>query len=164
MRLWAVACRRGPGTDAPPRATDGRRAGLTSPFAESRVPPVNRANLIGDPRGGEFDYPLWFAAATFGIPADGEYGDSPRAPLRLPGRNQTDLAVSKNFYFSSTGRIQFRADMINAFNHTQFTTVNADSSGASAGATTRAYTNSPVGTITGVRAPREIQLSLKLYW
>ncbi len=124
----------------------------------------NRANLIGDPRGGEFDYPVWFDAAAFGIPADGEYGDSPRAPLRLPGRNQTDLALSKNFYFSSTGRIQFRADMINAFNHTQFTTVNADCSGAPAGAATCAYTNSPVGTITGVRAPREIQLSLKLYW
>ena len=60
----------------------------------------NRANLIGDPRGGEFDYPVWFDAAAFGIPADGEYGDSPRAPLRLPGRNQTDLALSKNFYFS----------------------------------------------------------------
>jgi hypothetical protein len=54
--------------------------------------------------------------------------------------------------------------MINAFNHTQFTTVNADCSGAPAAATTCAYANSPVGTITGVRAPREVQLSLKLYW
>ena len=42
--------------------------------------------------------------------------------LRLPGRNQTDLALSKNFYPMSK-RLQFRADFINAFNHTQWTTV-----------------------------------------
>ena len=95
-------------------------------------------------------------------PADGTYGDSPRAPFRLPGRNQTDLALSKNFY-SDDRRIQFRADFINAFNHTQFTTVNADCSGAPAAATTCASANSTFGQITG-RAPREIQLSLKLYW
>jgi len=124
----------------------------------------NRADVIGDPQTGESDYPIWFNPAAFGIPADGQYGNSPRAPLRLPGRNQTDLALSKNFYPWETGRVQFRADFINAFNHTQFTTVNADCSGAPAAATTCAYANSPVGTITGVRAPREIQLSLKLFW
>ena len=36
--------------------------------------------------------------AAFTPPADGTYGNSTRAPFRLPGRNQTDLALSKNFY------------------------------------------------------------------
>jgi hypothetical protein len=124
----------------------------------------NRADLVGDPRAGELDYPLWFDPAAFGIPALGTYGTSPRAPARLPGRNQTDLALSKNFYPWDGGRVQFRADMINAFNQTQFTTVNADCSGAPATATTCAFPGSTVGQITGVRAPREIQLSLKLFW
>ena len=73
--------------------------------------------------GEQSDFPYWFDPAAFAPPADGTYGNSPRAPFRLPGRNQTDLALSKNFYPWDSGRIQFRADFINAFNHTQFTTV-----------------------------------------
>jgi hypothetical protein len=123
----------------------------------------NRPNVVGDPQAGTLDFPMWFDPSAFGIPADGTYGDSPRAPLRLPGRNQTDLALSKNFYGWGK-RLQFRADMINAFNHTQFTTVNADCSGAPTTATTCAYSGSTVGQITGARLPREMQFSLKLYW
>jgi hypothetical protein len=123
----------------------------------------NRANVIGDPQQGELDYPMWFNPAAYGIPAVGTYGDSPRSPIRLPGREQTDLAASKNFYAWGK-RVQFRADMLNAFNHTQFTTVNADCSGAPATATNCAYAGSTVGQITGTRAPREMQFSVKLYW
>jgi hypothetical protein len=124
----------------------------------------NRVNVIGDPHTGEDDFPRWFDPAAFAPANVGEYGDSPRAPLRLPGRNQTDLALSKNFYPWGDTRLQFRADAINAFNHTQFTTVNADCSGAPATATSCAFSGSTVGNITGVRAPREFQFSLKLYW
>ena len=123
----------------------------------------NRANVIGDAKAGDMDFPYWFDPAAYGVPAQGTYGDSPRAPIRLPGRNQTDLALSKNFY-AWTKRIQFRADAINAFNQTQFTTVNADCSGAPVAATNCAFTGSTVGQITGTRAPREFQFSLKLYW
>ena len=123
----------------------------------------NRANVIGDPKAGEMDFPFWFDPAAYGVPAQGTYGDSPRAPIRLPGRNQTDLALSKNFYPFSK-RIQFRADAINAFNHTQFSAVNADCSGAPAAAANCAFAGSTVGQITGTRAPREFQFSLKLYW
>ena len=123
----------------------------------------NRANVIGDAKAGDMDFPFWFDPAAYGVPAQGTYGDSPRAPIRLPGRNQTDLALSKNFY-AWTKRIQFRADAINAFNQTQFTTVNADCSGAPVAATNCAFTGSTVGQITGTRAPREFQFSLKLYW
>ena len=123
----------------------------------------NRANIIGDAKAGEMDFPYWFDPAAYGVPAQGTYGDSPRAPIRLPGRNQTDLALSKNFYIM-TKRIQFRADAINAFNHTQFTTVNADCSGAPVTATNCAFSGSTVGQITGTRAPREFQFSVKLFW
>jgi hypothetical protein len=123
----------------------------------------NRVNVIGNPRAGELDWPQWFDPAAYAPANVGEYGDSPRAPLRLPGRNQTDLSMSKNFYGWGK-RVQFRADALNAFNHTQFTTVNADCSGAPATATSCAFAGSTVGNITGVRAPREFQFSLKLYW
>jgi Carboxypeptidase regulatory-like domain len=107
---------------------------------------------------------VWFDASVFKPNADGTYGNSGRAMLRLPGRNQTDLALSKNFYPMSK-RVQFRADFINAFNHTQWTTVNADcSTPTDPTVTCASFANSTVGQITGTRNPREVQLSLKLYW
>ena len=47
----------------------------------------------------------------------------PRA-VPLAGRAPDGSALSKNFY-PDDKRLQFRADLINAFNHTQFTTINA---------------------------------------
>jgi hypothetical protein len=124
-----------------------------------------RANQVGEPRAGELEFPFWFDPAAFAPPADGAYGDSPRAPMRLPGRNQTDLALSKNFY-PFERRLQFRADFINAFNHTQWTTVDAACSAATTVTLNRCDIGGTdtFGQITGTRLPREIQLSLKLYW
>jgi hypothetical protein len=126
----------------------------------------NRADLVGDPRAGEQSGNFWFDPTAFVPPANGAYGNSPRAPFRLPGRNQTDLALSKNFYPWRQTRMQFRADFINAFNQTQFSGVN----GACTAATTLTLNRCDVGgtdtfgQVTAARAPREVQLSLKLYW
>ena len=106
------------------------------------------------------DFPYWFDPAAFAPPADGSYGNSKRAIFRLPGRNQTDLALSKNFYASDL-RLQFRADMINAFNHTQWLAVD-NACGASIN--TCVVAGDTFGQITSTRLPREVQLSLKLYW
>jgi hypothetical protein len=123
----------------------------------------NQATEVAEPTIVN-QFPIWFDASAFKPNADGTYGNSGRAPLRLPGRNQTDLALSKNFY-PFERRLQFRADFINAFNHTQWTTVNADCSGTTdVTQTCASFLNSTVGQITAARAPREIQLSLKLYW
>jgi hypothetical protein len=121
----------------------------------------NQATVVGTPTVVD-QFPVWFDASVFVPNADGTYGNSGRAPLRLPGRNQTDLALSKNFY-PMARRVQFRADFINAFNQTQWTTVNADCSGV-VSTTSTCATGTTVGQITGTRNPREIQLSLKLYW
>jgi hypothetical protein len=61
--------------------------------------------------------------------------------------------------------VQFRADLINAFNHTQFdpnAIQNACSVAVSA--TSCAASTGSFGQITGTRAPREIQLALKFSW
>ena len=60
-------------------------------------------------------------------------------------------------------RLQFRADFINAFNHTQL-----NPPGASCN-THRldelpAVAGQAIGHVTGTRAPREIQLGLRLTW
>jgi hypothetical protein len=58
-------------------------------------------------------------------------------------------------------RVQFRADFINAFNHTQWLAVDNACQTALTACAGQADT---FGQITSTRNPREIQLSLKLYW
>jgi hypothetical protein len=118
------------------------------------------ANQVGDPKAGQMTFPFWFDPTAYVPAQDGTYGNSKRAPFRLPGRNQTDLALSKNFYPMSR-RVQFRADFINAFNHTQWLGVD---NACQTSLTSCAGNADTFGQITSTRNPREIQLSLKLYW
>ncbi len=115
---------------------------------------------VGDPAAGSQAFPYWFNTAAYQPAADGTYGNSKRAPFRLPGRNQTDLALSKNFY-PMARRVQFRADFINAFNHTQWLGVD---NACQTSLTACTGQNDTFGQITSTRNPREIQFSLKLYW
>jgi len=127
----------------------------------------NRADTVGDPKAGDMPWPFWFDPTAFAPPADGAYGNSPRAPFRLPGRHQWDVTFSKNWY--PTGgdtRVQFRADMINVFNHTQWSAVDAACTAANTVTLNRCDIGGTdtFGQITATRAPREIQLGLKIYW
>ena len=94
-----------------------------------------------------------FDAGAFGPNADGAYGNSGRAPLRLPGRNQTDLALSKNFYPLTGKRLQFRADAFNLLNTPQFGFPNANIGSPTAGRIT-----------TTIADNRSLQFALKLDW
>jgi hypothetical protein len=97
----------------------------------------------------------WFNADAFSVPALGTLGNAARGVLMGPGINNWDLGFAKNFRVTESVNIQFRAEMFNAFNHTQF-------SGA--------YTSidpslsSLIGTITAARAPRNIQLGLRIQY
>ncbi len=127
----------------------------------------NRANVVSDSKAGSMPWPYWWDPASFAPPANGTYGNSPRAPFRLPGRHQWDLTLSKNWY--PTGgdtRVQFRADFINAFNHTQWSGVDAACTASSTVTLNRCDIGGTdtFGQITAARAPREIQLGLKIYW
>ncbi len=94
------------------------------------------------------------------------FGTAGRAPFRLPGRHQWDLTLSKNWYPGAL-RFQFRADLINAFNHTQWVGVNADCSATATSLTLGTCAvggTNTFGQITSARLPREVQLGFKLYW
>jgi hypothetical protein len=128
----------------------------------------NRPNIVGDPGAGEQTANLtWFNPNAYAPAADGTFGNSVRAEFRQPGRNQTDLSLSKNWTFNGTQRVQFRADMINAFNHTQWQAdpnVNGLDNTCTVSLTTCNPPNDTFGQILNARAPREIQLGLKFYW
>ncbi|MBI4905107.1 MAG: TonB-dependent receptor [Acidobacteria bacterium] len=51
----------------------------------------------------------------------GTYANGGRMTLPLRGVNNWDITVMKNFSISENKRIQLRAEMYNAFNHSQFT-------------------------------------------
>jgi hypothetical protein len=137
-------------------ATNGGRRG-------TRVNQVGGplANIPADVIGGVY----WFNPAAFASPADGTYGDSGRALFRLPGVNQWDVTLSKNWYPGKTLRLQLRADFINAFNHTQLDPNGVQNvCAASVDNPTCAVPGSSFGQITSARSPREIQLGLRLTW
>lgn len=121
----------------------------------------NRPNLVGDPNGGlagtldASGLPYIFDPNAFALPANGTFGNAPRAFSRAPGQNQTNLTAAKNFYFDREKgiRLQLRAESYNIFNHTQFTGIGASLS-----------TPATLGRPTGTRLPREFQFGAKFYF
>jgi len=128
------------------------------------------ADQVGDPRVGEQfinGAPFWFNPDAFAPPAAGTFGNSGRAPFRQPGRHQWDLNFSKNFYPTETVRLQFRAELINAFDQRQWAAdpnvVGLDNTCTTSN-TACNVSGDRFGQIIATRAAREIQLGLKLYW
>ena len=126
------------------------------------------ADTVGDINQGERfinGVPYWFNPEAFAPPADGTFGNSGRSPFRQPGRHQWDIAVTKNFAPADRVRGQVRAELINAFNHTQWL---ADPVANGLDNTcTQAIASCNVsadrfGQLLATRAPREIQLGLKV--
>lgn len=128
-------------------------------YEEGFFPSYLRPNQVGDPAAGDSSGPLWFNRTSFVPSPAGEYGNAAVAPFRLPGRHQWDVALSKSVNLVRTTRLQFRADFINVFNHTQFLDVNTTCVG-----TTSCDTEFGFGEATSTRPPREIQLGVRLDW
>jgi hypothetical protein len=129
---------------------------------------------------------------AFILPRIGDAGPWPRQYLRGPGMDNQNIAVFKNFPFSSEGgpRLQLCFEMFNAFNHTQFRSINMTTNlavplangGFATGADifndySRAVvtnnlrppgSNAPLGRFFGeyneAQYPRIIQLGVKLYF
>jgi hypothetical protein len=128
------------------------------------------ADLVGDINAGERfvnGIPYWFNPDAFAPPAAGTFGNSGRAPFRQPGRYQWDLNFSKNFYPTESTRLQFRVEMINAFDQLQWLSdpnVNGMDNTCTTSNTVCNVAGDRFGQLTATRAPREIQLGVKLYW
>jgi hypothetical protein len=58
--------------------------------------------------------------AAFAIPAPGTFGNLPRNALRGPNFRQFDLVLTKRFRLSETRNIEFRTEVFNIFNFTNF--------------------------------------------
>ena len=101
----------------------------------------------------------YFDTSVFQLPAVGTLGNSGKTLLRGPGVNNWDAAIAKSFATWETLRLQLRLEAFNAFNHTQFSAVGT---GAQFNPATRQQTNAAFGSFTAARAPRTVQLAVRL--
>jgi hypothetical protein len=113
-----------------------------------------RPNVTSNPNIQNPTIYEWFNTQAFSQPAAYTFGNAPRymSYLRAPGLAQWDIAIQKWWSFADLGRLQFRAEMYNAFNRANFY------------APDQTYGTPGFGTITGALTPRDIQMALKLYW
>jgi hypothetical protein len=87
-------------------------------------------------------------------------GNTPSSFGRGPGINNWNLSLFKNFGFLGEHlHAQFRAEAYNAFNHTQFSTVNVTPKWSY---TTGVVSAAQFGQITAARDPRVMQFALRL--
>jgi hypothetical protein len=120
-----------------------------------------RIVAVGNPvlPKGDRTFNRYFDTSVFRLPAVGTLGNAGKTVLRGPGVNNWDTALAKSFRLRESLRLQFRCEAYNAFNHTQFSTVNTT---AQFNPATGAQTNPAFGTLTGARNPRNLQLALRL--
>jgi hypothetical protein len=99
----------------------------------------------------------FFNTGVFSIPAVGTFGNAGRYLLRGPGLNNWNMGVMKAFRLHERLAGQFRWEMYNAFNHTQFTGVNSSASFNAQGQ----QVNSLFGSYTSAASPRIMQFALR---
>ena len=97
----------------------------------------------------------YFDPTAFTSPAPGHIGTASRTPLVGPKYVQFDASLAKIFKTSESTNLQFRADMFNIENHTNFGLPNSNLSSPQAGQITT-LAGSPTG-----GASRQMQFSLK---
>lgn len=117
-----------------------------------------RPNLVGDPNPSGFRQlagpgVTWFDINAFAVAPRYQFGNLGRNVLTGPGFRNTDLGIFKNFALKERLRLQFRAELFNAFNDTNFAQPNGS------------ITDPNFGVITGmVTDQRQIQFGLKLIY
>lgn len=123
-----------------------------------------RPNITGNPVLSDSKRTLgrYFNVDAFSVPTLGTFGNGGKNPIRGPGINTWDMSFFKSLVIPWFGRhdgwaaresakIEFRAEMFNIFNHTQFGNPHAT------------LGNGNFGTIDSTSiGPREVQFGLRL--
>ena len=132
-----------------------------TPVDLSGTPSISpRILVISDPvlPKGDKTFSRNFRTEAFRLPERLTLGTMSKTLLRGPGINNWDIAVFKNFPIRERWRFQFRGELYNAFNHTQFSSFDATARFDAAGN----QVNGQFGQFTAARDPRLIQLSMRV--
>jgi len=125
----------------------------------------SRVVLTGDPNlpRGDRTFLRYFNTSVVQAPTKANFGigNAPKDPIRGPGINNWDISVFKNFRIGGERGVslQYRLEMYNAFNHTQFSSV--DTTGRF-DLTNGNQVNALFGSYTAARDARRIVMGLKL--
>jgi hypothetical protein len=112
-----------------------------------------RPNEVGNPNANApHTVSQWFNTSAFVlVPAGSNLpGTAPRGAVRGPGDQRWDLSLFKNIRVTESTKLQFRAEAINVFNHTNFNSVSTS------------RTSGLYGQVLSARDARIMQLALKL--
>jgi hypothetical protein len=120
----------------------------------------NRINVIGSPvlPKDQRTFNEFFNPTVFAEPVKGIIGNAGRNLYRGPGINSWDIAMKREFRVREKLRATFRMDSYNAFNHTQFSSVNSTAQFDATGK----QVNAALGTINVARASRRSEASIRL--
>lgn len=100
-------------------AAAGRTAVINTPFGGS-TRATRRPDLIPGVNPYLNQDRTLFNPAAFAIPKPGTFGNLPRSFLRGPVFRQFDLILNRKFPFAETRNLEFRAEIFNIFNLTNF--------------------------------------------
>ena len=126
-------------------AQSGYPLGMSMSSNQSGTAFGNRPDRVCDGRLDDPTVERFFDTSCFVAPPPGVLGNAARTTLFGPGRWNADVALSKRF-----GRLQFRAEIFNFFNHPQFS-----APGTVVGSPTFGVIQSTV------KSSRQIQFALK---
>jgi hypothetical protein len=121
-------------------------------------PSLNPAFTGSIVRGGPGQY---FNPNAFIQPLANTYGNAPRNVLQGPGLAETDFSMAKKFLFTERINLQFRAELFNIFNRTNFNNPNP----VVFTSATTVLPSATAGVITSTStSSRQVQFGLKLLW
>lgn len=115
------------------------------------------------------DSTQWLNPAAFALPGVGQIGSLGKGSIRGKPISNVDFSINKNWRLKEKYGLQFRAEMFNAFNHTNFVGFNNNLqfdgvqtlSGGAPNPNFGRPTNGSFGRLTAAQNPREIQFGIK---
>jgi hypothetical protein len=110
---------------------------------------ADRPNILRNPNLDNPAPERWFDTTAFAVATNGQFGNAGRGVIAGPGATNLDFSFQKYFSIREGHRLQFRAEMFNAFNHPNFLSPNLTA-------------NSPLfGRVTSAQPGRQMQLALR---
>ena len=110
---------------------------------------TTRANTTGSSIQGPKKVAEWFNTAAFSQPAAGHFGNASSGSIRGPGTVDFDMALYKTFVIKEQHGIQFRGELFDIFNHTNFANVSTN------------FGAGNYGQVTSARDPRIAEFALR---
>jgi hypothetical protein len=157
VRNWQFAPLLRATTGAPILVATGKDNSLTGVNLDrpSLVPGVNP---YSDTMGPQL---LWLNPTAFTQNATGTFGNLGRNVIRGPGQLNLDLSLSRIFAVTERNKLEARAEVFNAINHTNFSLPKTSTVGVT---DVDGITSSNFGRFTSAQNPRILQFALKLHF